>query len=217
MSPLARQNLIENIRRQDAEDPASLTRRRVRVSLMKRLLPAAAALLLVALALAPYWRSGPDADRVSYHVQAGAGSSPASRLLGAKYHGTDQNGQPFTVTADSAVELDGSNVTLTNPEGDITLKSGAWMMLKSDTGLYQQKADTLALSGNVTLYRNDGTTMMVPTANIDLRAGSANSSAPVQVQGPFGTLAAANGFSLTGNGAQVTFIGPATLTLVQVQ
>ncbi|MBB5372361.1 LPS export ABC transporter periplasmic protein LptC [Acidocella aromatica] len=217
MSPPSRQNLIENIRRRDAENPAKLTRHHSRVSLLKKLLPAAAALLLVALALAPYWRSGPDADRVSYHVQANGGSTPASRLLGAKYHGTDQNGQPFTVTADTAVEQDGDNVALTNPAGDITLKSGAWLMLKADTGLYQQQADTLALSGNVTLYRNDGTTMTAPHAVIDLRAGSASSSDPVQVQGPFGTLNAANGFSLTGNGAQVTFIGPATLTLMQAQ
>jgi len=217
MTPLARQNLIDNIRRRDAEAPANLTRRHARVSLLKKLLPVAAALLLVALALAPYWRSGPDADRVSYHVQANAGSTPASRLLGAKYHGTDQNGQPFTVTADSAVEQDGNNLALINPAGDITLKSGSWLMLKSDTGLYRQKADMLALSGNVALYRNDGTTMTVPTANIDLRAGSASSSDPVQVQGPFGTLTAANGFSLTGNGAQITFIGPATLTLMQAQ
>ncbi len=217
MSEPNRQDLIDNIRRQDAENPAKLSRRHAHVSLLKKLLPAAAALLLVALALAPYWRSGPDADRVSYHVQNGDGSSPSSRMLGAKYHGTDQNGQPFTVTADTAIEQNGNDVALTNPAGDITLKSGAWLMLKADTGLYRQQADTLALSGNVTLYRNDGTTMTVPHAMIDLRAGGASSSDPVQVQGPFGTLNAANGFSLTGNGAQITFIGPATLTLMQAQ
>jgi lipopolysaccharide export system protein LptC len=211
------QSLIGNIRRRDAEDPAKLLRRHSRVSLLKLALPAAAVLLLVALASAPYWRSGPEADRVSYHMQTEAGAAPASRLLGAKYHGTDANGQPFTVTADSAVEQDGSKVALTNPAGDISLKSGSWLMLKAETGLYQQKPDTLALSGNVTLYRNDGTTMTAPHAMIDLRAGAASTSDPVQVQGPFGTLNAANGFSLTGNGAQVTFIGPATLTLTPTQ
>ncbi|MCB5943218.1 LPS export ABC transporter periplasmic protein LptC [Acidocella sp. KAb 2-4] len=217
MSPLTRQNLIDSIRRHDAENPAALARRGARVALLKKLLPVAAALLLVALALAPYWRSGPDADRVSYHVQPGTADTPSSRLLGVKYRGTDQNGQPFTVTADSAVETDGNNVTLTAPEGDITLKSGAWLMVKADSGLYHPKTDTLTLTNNVTLYRNDGTTLNTTAADVDLHAGTAASTSPVQVQGPFGTLAAANGFTVTGHGAQITFNGPATLTLMQAQ
>ncbi len=97
------------------------------------------------------------------------------------------------------------------------MKSGAWLELRSDTGLFHQKSDKLGLTGNVTLYRNDGSTMNVAHADIDLHAGTAMSSSPVQAQGPFGTLTAANGFLLTNRGADITFNGPATLTLTQVQ
>jgi hypothetical protein len=38
---------------------------------------------------------------------------------------------------------------------------------------------------------------------------------PVQVQGPFGTLTAANGFVLTDRGRDILFKGPASLTLTQ--
>jgi lipopolysaccharide export system protein LptC len=44
-----------------------------------------------------------------------------------------------------------------------------------------------------------------------------NSAAPVQVQGPFGTLTATNGFLLLDRGADIMFNGPATLTLIQAQ
>lgn len=181
------------------------------------MLPLAAAGLLAALALAPSWKSGPDANRVAYHMQTGNNPPPASRLLGARYHGMDQQGRPFTITAASAVEQGGGNVSLSAPMADITLKSGAWLMLKAKTGLYQQQADQLNLSGHVMLYRNDGTTLTTAAAHIDMRAGSANASTPAQVDGPFGTLTAQNGFILTGQGANITFNGPAKLTLLQTQ
>lgn len=211
-----RQSVLDEIRRQRQEAPANLARRSLRVMLLKRVLPAAALLLLVALALAPSWQAGPEANRVTYHISQNGGSQ-ASRMQGATYHGRDQQGQPYTVTAESAVQQGDDNVALTAPQGDITLKSGAWLMLKSATGAYHQKGDKLDLAGDVTLYRNDGTVVSTARSTIDLRAGNASSTDPVQVTGPFGTLDAQNGFTLTGRGSAITFHGPATLTLTQAQ
>ena len=217
MSPVARERLLDGLRRRNPEIISAIARRSLTVITLKKALPVAAALLLVTLVLAPSWRAGPDANRVTYHVQTMAGNSATSRMQGAQYHGTDQQGQPFTLTADSAIEQSSDNVALTAPIGDITLKSGAWLMLKSDTGTYHQKTNKLRLQGNVTLYRNDGTVMNAAAADIDLRAGNAQSSSPVQVQGPFGTLNAANGFVLADRGAEITFNGPATMILSQTQ
>ncbi|MGE4481705.1 LPS export ABC transporter periplasmic protein LptC [Acidocella sp.] len=211
-----RQSVLDAIRRRRQDVSGNLAKRSLRVMLLKRALPAAAVLLLIALALAPSWQSGPDANRVTYHVSQGGGSQ-TSRMQGATYHGRDQQGQPYTLTASSAVQKNADNVALTNPQGDITLKSGAWLMLKSQTGNYHQKSDTLDLKGNVTLYRNDGTVVSTDSTSIDLRGGSAAGTAPVQVSGPFGTLNAQNGFTLTGRGSQIIFHGPATMTLTQVQ
>jgi lipopolysaccharide export system protein LptC len=134
-------------------------------------------------------------------------------MSGAEYHGVDQRGQPFTLTANTADEQGKDNVVLAQPEGDITLTSGAWLVLKSDAGLFHQSSQRLGLNGNVTLYRNDGTVMTVSAADIDLKAGSAASTQPVQVAGPFGTLNAANGFNLTGHGDDIMFNGPVVLLL----
>jgi lipopolysaccharide export system protein LptC len=185
------------------------------VLLLKKLLPLAAVILLVVLAAAPSLRFGSDANRVTYHIQKIVGNSAASRMQNAKYHGIDDSGQAFTITANTATDQGSDEVALEQPEGDISLKSGAWLVLKSDAGLLHQRSQTLGLNGNVTLYRNDGTVLNVATADINLRQSSANSTAPVEVQGPFGTLNAANGFSLSDRGADILFKGPVKLVLIQ--
>jgi lipopolysaccharide export system protein LptC len=182
----------------------------------KAILPVTAVLLLVALAVAPGLRSGPGAQRVSYKVPAASDAS-ASRMEDAQYRGVDQHGQPFTLTAGTANQQGSDDIALSNPEGDITLASGAWLLLKSNAGLFDQKLQTLGLSGDVTLYRNDGTMMTGPDAKIDLKQGGATSDSPVQAAGPFGTLNAAGGFVLSDRGADVVFNGPVTMVLNQVE
>ncbi|WP_297370538.1 LPS export ABC transporter periplasmic protein LptC [Acidocella sp.] len=210
-----RDNILESLHRPESSDLSQLAKRSQRVAWAKKLLPVAAALLLVALVIVPSLRLGPDSNRVSYQVSDGSGPPPTSKLLGATYHGTDQQGNPFTVTADTAIQSQSNLVTLTNPEGDISLKSGTWLMLKAQSGLYHQDTSQLELTGNVTLYRNDGTTMTTSAATLDLHAGIAQGSAQVQAQGPFGKLTAQNGFEVVDRGTGISFKGPVDLTLTQ--
>ena len=217
MNHSPRHSVLQDLRRQSQESAADFVRRSQKVGWAKRLLPAAGLLLLVALAVAPEIGAGPDANRISYHLAPGESAIPASRLLGAKYHGTDAQGQPYTITAETAVELGPDDVTLKAPMGDITLKSGAWLMLRSATGTYRPQSGRLELAGGVTLYRNDGLILTTPTMVVNMHDGTAESDDPAQVQGPFGTLNAQHGFILTGRGSHVTFKGPATLILTQGQ
>lgn len=220
MSPAqqsARERMLDGLRRRSPEMIASMARRSRTVTIFKALMPVVAVLLLIALAVAPGLRAGPAADRVTYKVQNTPGPAATSSMENAQYHGVDQHGQPFTLTADTANEQNSDVVALSKPQGDISLNDGAWLMLKSNSGLFDHQSQTLGLNGNVTLYRNDGTTMTTASANIDLKQGSAASSQPVQAAGPFGTLQAAGGFNLTQRGADVVFNGPVSLTLDQAQ
>jgi lipopolysaccharide export system protein LptC len=220
MSPAqqsARERLLDGLgRRRDDAGLSGIARRSHLVTWAKRLLPAIALLLLAILAVAPNLRLGPATDRVVYHPTAATGGAQSS-MQNAQYRGVDQQGQPFTLTANQAAQRGPDDVLLAKPEGDITLNSGAWLMLKSDSGVFNQKSQTLALTGNVMLYRNDGTTMTAPNAVIDLHGGTADSTHPVAAQGPFGTLNAANGFHLTGRGTDVVFNGPVSLTLADAE
>jgi lipopolysaccharide export system protein LptC len=196
---------------------AMITRHSRSVLLMKRVLPAIGVLLLIALAVVPNLRTGPAADRVSYRIPTdGQARGAQSRIAQARYRGTDKSGQPYTLTATTAIQQGEGRMALANPEGDISLKSGAWVMLKSANGLYHQKTQILGLDGKVILYRDDGTTMQTAHATINLHTGTADGTDPVAASGPFGTLSAAQGFSMTDRGADVVFHGPATLVLDQV-
>jgi lipopolysaccharide export system protein LptC len=86
-------------------------------------------------------------------------------------------------------------------------------MLQSKQGVYMQHAQQLDLSHEVTLYRDDGTTMVTASASIDMKNGAAAGSEPVHAEGPFGTLDAQGGFTLVDKGTAVQFLGPAHLVL----
>jgi lipopolysaccharide export system protein LptC len=217
MSPAqqsARERMLDTLRRRNPDMIALMARRNRFVTVSKALLPVIAVLILIALVLAPTMHDGPGEGRITYKLQAKAPGA-ASTMEGAQYRGVDQQGQPFTLTANTANPRGPTDIALAKPQGDITLTSGAWLMLKSDAGMFDQKLQTLGLNGNVTLYRNDGTTMTGPDAKIDLKQGSATSTSPVQAAGPFGTLNAAGGSTITNRGQDVLFHGPVKLVLNQ--
>jgi lipopolysaccharide export system protein LptC len=217
MSPAqqsARDRMLDSLRRRNPQMTALMARRNRLVTVSKALLPVIAVGILIALVLAPSMKAGPGADRITYKLTPNAPTT-ASVMQGAQYRGVDQQGQPFTLTADTANQRGLNDIVLAQPQGDITLTSGAWLLLKSDAGLFNQKLQTLGLHGNVTLYRNDGTTVTSPDAKIDLKQGSATTASPVDAAGPFGTLHADNGFIITDRGQDVTFKGPVQLVLNQ--
>lgn len=191
--------------------PRRLARRRMTIRLTKLLLPSLALALLAALAIWPDLRRQTDEARLSF--QRFAQGLHGDTLYGARYHGMDQQGQPYTVTAASATQLGPNHVALDHPKGDITLQGGAWLMLESKRGVYRQTENALDLSRDVTLYRDDGTTVVTDSAAIDLHSGAAAGAAPVHANGPFGTLFAQGGFTLLDRGGSLQFAGPVRLVL----
>jgi lipopolysaccharide export system protein LptC len=85
-------------------------------------------------------------------------------------------------------------------------------MIQARRGVYEQKASRLDLSGEVTLYRDDGTVLTTESATIDMRANAAAGHEMVHAEGPFGVLDA-QGFTVLDRGAVVQFTGPARLVL----
>ncbi|HEX7389175.1 MAG TPA: LPS export ABC transporter periplasmic protein LptC [Acidiphilium sp.] len=198
------------------EQRALLNRHRRTVSIAKFVLPILAVALLVALVVFPDLRSGADFGRISYKKQTAGQKPPLSRMSSALYRGIDARGEKYTITAEHVLQVNPDQLDLTRPRGDITLDSGSWLMLNANSGLYHQKSGLLGLSGRVTLYRADGTTLHTPHATIDLRNDSAAGTDPVSAHGPFGTLHSAGGFTVQDKGTQILFKGVSHLTLDQV-
>lgn len=190
----------------------ALRRRQRLVSWMKRILPLVALLLLSAVMLWPELISQHNPARVSYHLSSGATGTDQGSMLKAHYQGLDDAGRPFTMTAAKAVQTDADTVLLTKPAGDITLKSGTWIMVQSRDGQYHAKAQTLDLANHVVLYRDDGTTVRTSEAAVNLKTSDAIGHQRVNADGPFGTLDA-EGFVMTDKGQRLHFTGPAKLVL----
>ena len=190
--------------------PARLTRRSAHVVLAKKVLPAVALLLMVAVALWPEWHRDNVGTRLMLHADV---AEPASgEIANGRYNGQNEKGDPFTVTADSAHQSNADRVDLHNPVGDITLRGGAWLQGKGQAGVYDQRSGQLDLSGDVSLYRDDGTILQTDTATIDTKSSVATSNDKVHMEGPFGTLDA-QGFTLLDSGQVTRFAGPARMLL----
>jgi lipopolysaccharide export system protein LptC len=195
-----------------APSASALSRRRFFVSCVKRLLPLGALMLLSLVILWPEM-SRHNPARVSYRLATGAlDAADQGSMTKAHYEGIDQSGLPYTMTADRAVQTDADTVMLTKPAGDMTMKSGSWLMVQSLDGVYHAKVQHLDLRNHVVLYRDDGTTVRTSKANVDLKAGTASGHEVVNADGPFGTLDA-HGFTITGRGTRLHFTGPAKLVL----
>jgi lipopolysaccharide export system protein LptC len=186
--------------------PGRIARRRFVINLTKWLLPLAAMGLLSMIALWPEIDTATTKARLAMsHV---SGEMEGGKLIDARYNGVDEQGRPYTVTAATAWQIDPQKVGMTLPKGDITLKNGTWLMLTSKTGTFIQGLNQLDLVKDVTLYRDDGTTMHTESASIDVKAGAAAGSEPVHVEGPFGVLDA-QGFTVMDKGNAIDFAGPA--------
>lgn len=190
--------------------PAPRPHRRWPVGLAKRLLPVIALGLLLIVAFYPELNGNGERSRISYRrVDV---TPEGGQLTEAHYQGVDATGRPYTVTATHVRQVGPERADLEAPKADMQLQSGEWLMVEAQRGVYAQKSNRLDLSGDVTLYRDDGTVLQTAAASIDLRANAAAGSDMVHAEGPFGVLDA-QGFTVLDRGAVVQFTGPARLVL----
>jgi lipopolysaccharide export system protein LptC len=146
-------------------------------------------------------------------------SSPAERAAAAsgeiqnpRYSGVDEAARPYTVWATLAKQVQDQMFDLNRPKGELKLPSGLLMTLDAQAGKLDRSTKSVHLSGNVTLRRSDGTTLVTDAADIDLAGKGARSSTPVTAEGPFGTLSA-GGFKVEQQGDVIIFTGPTRLLL----
>ncbi len=202
-------------RRRIPPTPRGIARRRMVVTSTKWLLPLVALLLLGAIAAWPEIARVSDEGRITFRRAFGLASNSA-RMLDPRYHGANERGQPYTISAASAMQAGPNRVDLEAPKGDVTLQGGTWMMVQAKAGVFVQRRNQLDLSHDVRLYRDDGVTLRTASATVDMKNGAAASAAMTHAEGPFGQLDA-QGFTVVDKGAVVQFQGPARLVLNQAR
>lgn len=137
-----------------------------------------------------------------------------NELVNPRFQSTDENSQPFSITAKRAVQSarDPSVVLLEDPTADITLKNGTWLAAEAQRGAYRQNADRLLLQGKVKLFHDQGYEMQTEKLLVNLKSREAWSDEPVYGQGPAGTLQA-SGMQAMADADQLIFTGPVKLVL----
>jgi lipopolysaccharide export system protein LptC len=193
-----------------APDAEGMARRRLVINFTKWLLPAIALLLLTTIALWPEISRMTDSARIAY--QRMSSEIGGATVTDARYRGIDEQGRPYTLTAATAQQVGPERINLTTPKADITLADGTWLMVHAKRGVFLQHTNQLDLSQDVTLYRDDGTTVTTASASVDIKNGAAAGAEPTHAEGPFGILDA-QGFTVTDKGTAIQFAGPAHLVL----
>jgi lipopolysaccharide export system protein LptC len=160
------------------------------VGIMKRVLFATALLLLAAVVA--YGVQPRQQQKMTMIFKEMGLVSGDLTMLKPKLNGLDSDGNPFVVTADSAVQNPKNlrEATLKNVEADVNLKGGRWLNLTAPHGKMDSDAKTLQLWGATAMFTDDGNEMHTDLAYVDLVKGVVVGPHHVTGQGPHGTYEA---------------------------
>jgi len=131
--------------------------------------------------------------------------------------GADAKGNPFVITADSAVQ-DAHNpkkASLKNLEADLTVDKGNWINARARAGMVDMDSGALELRGGIAVFTATGYELHTASASANLKQNVIHGHETVTGQGPQGTLRAdefhadraTNLLTLSGH-VQMTLLGP---------
>lgn len=176
--------------------------------------------MAVTLGYLVYWWLESRGSVVDPTVVATVGSNEKAEVTvdDVKFDGKDDKGRPYSITADSASHPDGDDrhIALRKPMADITMSSGAYVALTANDGVLDRDANVVTLSGDVTLFHDNGLSFQTDSATIDLHAKTAEGSDPVEGQNGDGELVS-QGFRVLDDGDTIEFTGKAHMKIYPKQ
>jgi lipopolysaccharide export system protein LptC len=184
-----------------------------RVALLKRILPVLGLTLLGLVAIWP--RLGPLLESVRLGLPViDMRDARELRMLNPRYAGLDRYNRPYVVTAAVGRQVPNRDdlMSLERPRAEMTLHSGALVVVTAATAVYQAQVQLLDLFDDVNLIHQDGTRFVTQAAHVDVAANRAEGHDPVSGHGPSGDIAA-QGFRILNKGETIIFTGQSALLL----
>ncbi|MBY0282031.1 MAG: LPS export ABC transporter periplasmic protein LptC [Alphaproteobacteria bacterium] len=129
-----------------------------------------------------------------------------------RYNGLDTKGRAFVVTSINGHEISGNQILLQEPEAVLDLNEGGKVKLRGNQGVYDKGSKILLISGNVHLNHTNGLNLMTSEASINLDAGTAENSVPVEGYNESSTIKAQS-FKISDHGKNVLFQGQPELVI----
>jgi len=160
------------------------------VALMKRLLSLGAFLTIAAVLAFFFVQRMPRQLQMSYE-RLGRIENDLT-MVKPRLAGADVKGNPFVITADSAVQ-DAHNpkkASLKNLEADLTLDKQNWVNARARAGMVDMDTGALELRGGIDVFTATGYELHSSSASANLKQSVIHGHEPVTGQGPQGSLRA---------------------------
>ena len=143
------------------------------VQIMKIALPVAAGILLIVVIGLPLIREQEDRFRIAPGADKN-GTGKSLSMTNARYYGTDDKGQPYSLTAQNVRGGTGDKIIeLTLPKAEITLnRRHLACRPPPNSGVYDRDKQMLDLHGDVALFQYEGNELHTSSAHITLKDGS---------------------------------------------
>lgn len=150
----------------------------------------------------------------SGRVRISARDAEALTMSNPRYVGTDGGNRPFNVTAEMAAQSSPTEprVELTGPKAGLQLQDDGSLNVAAARGAYDRERGTLELRGGVDMTHSQGYTLHTDAVDIDVKTGTAVSTAPVEGNGPAGRMSG-QGMRIEQNGDIVKLTGRSSLLL----
>lgn len=183
------------------------------IKTLQVILPMAIGVLAAVLVFAPFTQRSEIGFLLSKDKVAMA--QERMRVTRALYRGSDAKGQPFALSAASAVQRSSADpvVAMMGLSAAIRLADGP-ATLTADTGRYHMDSETVDVVGPLQLTSADGYRLDTGDVTVDLKARTMGSSARVSGTMPIGQFAA-NRLFVDLDGRIVRLDGAARLTINQ--
>jgi lipopolysaccharide export system protein LptC len=160
------------------------------VTLMKRILSLGAFLIIAAVLAFFFVQRMPRQLQMSYE-RLGRIENDLT-MVKPRLAGADANGNPFVITADSAVQdaHDAKKANLKNLEADLTLDKQNWVNARARRGWVDMGSGELELNGGIDVFTATGYELHSNSASANLKQSVIHGHETVTGQGPQGTLRA---------------------------
>jgi lipopolysaccharide export system protein LptC len=182
--------------------PEHRRRRLARVRFLRRTLPLAAGMGLVAVVGQVSWRS----------VQAAAAPAPVAsehtvRMVNPQFSGEGRDGSRYLLTAKSGVRdpKDAARIVLQRPVVSVSRNGQPGAHTVSQRGVFREDDQSLTLEGDVQVEEAGGFRFVANNAVIDTATGRVKGGG-VQGQGPVGAVRS-DSYSVTEKGDRMVFKG----------
>ena len=183
------------------------------VALMKRLLSLGAFLIIAAVLAFFFVQRMPRQLQMSYE-RLGRIENDLT-MVKPRLAGADTKGNPFVITADSAVQ-DAHNpkrASLKNLEADLSLDKQNWVNARAKTGLVDMDTGQLELGGGIDVFTATGYELHSNSASANIKQSVIHGHEEVTGQGPQGNLRA-DEFHADRGTAILTLSGHVQMTLI---